>query len=119
MKASWLNPAEPESVLWYDYSNPEGAAAQTLAILAMAGVDQLRRFGDLVADLAALAAAGLRKLHGNGSPTISHFDPMASTSIAANPCPSPLKPIKPGAMRARLARTAQVLIRLLRPSGCP
>jgi hypothetical protein len=74
MEESWLNPAEPEPVLWYDYSNPEGAAAQTLAILAMAGVDQLRRFGDLVADLAAFAAAGLRKLHGNVSSTIRDHD---------------------------------------------
>jgi hypothetical protein len=64
LEESLLNPAEPEPVLWYDYSNSEGAAAQTLAILAMAGVDQLRRFGDLVADLAALAAAALRKFHG-------------------------------------------------------
>src|SRR5437762_14059175 len=28
MEESWLNPAKKKSVLWYDYSNPEGAAAQ-------------------------------------------------------------------------------------------
>jgi hypothetical protein len=37
----------------------EGAARQALTIGAVARVDQLRSFGDLIANLAALAAAGL------------------------------------------------------------
>jgi len=43
----------------------KGAARQTLAVLAVAGVDQLRGLGDPVAELAALAAAGLGKFHGD------------------------------------------------------
>jgi hypothetical protein len=39
----------------------------------MARVDQLRRFGDLVAELAALGAAGLLKLHANVSPAFAVF----------------------------------------------
>lgn len=42
-------------------------AGQTLAISAMAGVDLLRRFGDLVSDRSALAAAGLSKSSGSGN----------------------------------------------------
>ena len=46
-----------------DEPHREGAARQALAIGAVARVDQLRSFGDLVADLAALAAAALGKFH--------------------------------------------------------
>jgi hypothetical protein len=55
------------------HSDPqgEGAAGQTLTIGAVARVDQLRSFCDLVADFAALAAAGLRKVHGNASSHIA------------------------------------------------
>src|SRR5205814_10574456 len=63
LKRTRLDTAEPESPLGDDYAHREGAAGQPLAIAAMARVDQLRRFGDLVADLAALTSAGLWKLH--------------------------------------------------------
>jgi hypothetical protein len=62
---SWFNPAAMESTLRDHDPQAEGTARQTLAISAVARVDQLRLGGDLVADFAALAAAGLRKFHGN------------------------------------------------------
>ena len=63
-----LDPAELERALWDDDAHREGAARQALAIPTMARIHGLRRLGDLVADLPALAPAGLRKLHRNPSP---------------------------------------------------
>src|SRR5216683_588676 len=51
----------------HDHSaDPQGerAAGQALAIQAVAGIDRLRLFGDLVANLPALATACLWELHG-------------------------------------------------------
>src|SRR5437762_7334297 len=58
-----LDPAEPERPFRDHDAQREGAARQALAIGAVARIDQLRLFGDLIADRAALAAAGLRELH--------------------------------------------------------
>src|SRR5436190_15970806 len=58
-----LHPAEPECPFLDHDAQREGAARQALAIGAVARIDQLRLFGDLIADRAALAAAGLRELH--------------------------------------------------------
>jgi hypothetical protein len=58
-----LDPREAESFVGDDDSHTERAAREALAIRAVAGVDQFWFFGDLIADLAALAAARLRKLH--------------------------------------------------------
>src|SRR5215472_12316975 len=41
----------------------EGAAGHALAVGAVAGVDHDRRLGDLIAQRAALATAGLREFH--------------------------------------------------------
>jgi hypothetical protein len=49
--------------LGHDNAHREGAARQPLAIPAMARVDELREFGDLIANFTALATAGLRELH--------------------------------------------------------
>src|SRR5436190_19311034 len=58
-----LHPAEPECPFLDHDAQRERAARQALAIGAVARIDQLRLFGDLIADRAALAAAGLRELH--------------------------------------------------------
>ena len=63
LERSRRSPAETKGSLGHDDSHREGAAGQALAIGAVARVDQLRSFGDLVTNLAALTAAGLRKLH--------------------------------------------------------
>src|SRR5438270_12033568 len=54
---------EPGRPSWHHDAQRERAARQALAIGAVARIDQLRLFGDLIADRAALAAAGLRELH--------------------------------------------------------
>ena len=48
----------------------------------MTGIDGFRRFGNLVPHLAALAAAGLRKFHGNASS-------LTWSIIAINPTAGP------------------------------
>ena len=58
-----LGAAEPECPFGNHDAHAERAARQALAIGAVARIDQLRFFGDLVADRAALATAGLRELH--------------------------------------------------------
>src|SRR5205814_5811720 len=58
-----LHPAEPERPFRDHDAQRERAARQALAIGAVARIDQLRLFGDLIADRAALAAAGMRELH--------------------------------------------------------
>src|SRR6516164_3921236 len=58
-----LDPAQTKASLGHDDPYREGAAGQALTIGAVAGVNQLRGLGDLVANLAALTAAGLRELH--------------------------------------------------------
>src|SRR5438270_239376 len=58
-----VSPAEPERPFRDHDAQRERAARQALAIGAVARIDQLRLFGDLIADRAALAAAGLRELH--------------------------------------------------------
>jgi len=63
LERSRLNSAETKGSLGPNDPHREGAAGQALAIGAVAGVDQLRRLANLVAQLAALAAAGLRELH--------------------------------------------------------
>src|ERR1043166_494278 len=58
-----LGAAESERPLRDHDAHAERAARQALAIGAVARIDKLRLFGDLVADRAALATAGLRELH--------------------------------------------------------
>jgi len=65
-----LHPAEPERPFRDHDAQRERAARQALAIGAVARIDQLRLFGDLIADRAALATAGLRELH---RPLLSAF----------------------------------------------
>src|ERR1700686_4749088 len=62
-----LDPVEVEAVLRDNHPHREGAAGQARAIPAVAQIDRLRRFGDLVANFLALTAAGLGKVHGNTS----------------------------------------------------
>src|SRR5437588_5669460 len=62
-----LHPAEPERPFRDHDAQRERAARQALAIGAVARIDQLRLFGDLIADRVALAAAGLRELHRRSS----------------------------------------------------
>jgi hypothetical protein len=81
---SRLDAAEPKPALRHDDTEGEGAAGQTLAIPAMTRVDQHRAFSTLIANHAALAPAGLRKLHRNPSAQVafSEFDgPTTTTSI--------------------------------------
>ena len=58
-----LDTAEMKGGLRRDKPHGEGAARQALTIGAVARVDRLRSLGDLRANLAALAAAGLGKFH--------------------------------------------------------
>jgi len=58
-----LGAGEKESPVSDDYRHRERAAGQALALGAVACVDQPWCFGDLVTNLAALAAAGLWELH--------------------------------------------------------
>src|SRR5215472_16169887 len=60
---SRLDSAPTKGGLRHDKPHRECAARQALAIGAVARVDRLRSFGDLIANLAALAAAGLGKFH--------------------------------------------------------
>jgi hypothetical protein len=64
LEPSRLDPAETKRTLRDDNPHGERAARQALAV---ARVDQLRDLGDFAADLAALAAAGLWKFHGDVS----------------------------------------------------
>src|SRR5205814_5335650 len=63
LQGARLDPYEPESVVGNHHPQRERAARQALAIGAVACVNRLWCFGDLVADRAALAPAGLRKFH--------------------------------------------------------
>src|SRR5262249_23275321 len=65
---SRLDTAEAKGALGHDNPDREGAAGYPLTVGAVAGVNHLRRFGNLVAKLAAMAAASLRELHGSISP---------------------------------------------------
>src|SRR5215469_857816 len=65
---SRLDTAEAKGALGYDNPDREGAAGYPLTVGAVAGVNHLRRFGNLVAKLAAMAAASLRELHRSISP---------------------------------------------------
>jgi hypothetical protein len=96
LHCSRLYPREAETPGGNDDAHREGAAGQTLAIDARARVDQLRRFGDLIADLAALTAAGLWKFHGMTPPPFSGFC-NDSKPIAA-------KPAQPETWRRRSVR---------------
>src|SRR5437764_12213619 len=58
-----LNPAEPERPFRDHDAQRERAARQALAIGAVARIDQLRIFGDLIADRAALPAAVPPEIH--------------------------------------------------------
>src|ERR1700746_752142 len=63
LERSRLDSAEMKGGLGRDKPHGKGAARQALTIGALSRVDQLRSFGDLIANLAALAAAGLGKFH--------------------------------------------------------
>jgi pimeloyl-ACP methyl ester carboxylesterase len=58
-----LDPGQPERLVRNDNRDREGAAGHPLAVGAVTGVYETRCLGDLVAQLAALAAAGQRELH--------------------------------------------------------
>ena len=60
LDASRLNPAQTKGSLGYDNPHRESAAGYPLTVGAVAGVNLLRGLSDLVADLAAMTAAGLR-----------------------------------------------------------
>ena len=61
----WTRLACSETEAGFGEGDPqrEGTTRYPLTIDAMACADQLRNFGHVVADFAALAAAGQRKLH--------------------------------------------------------
>jgi hypothetical protein len=63
LERSRLDSAETKAGLRHDDTHGESATCQALAISAVTRVDQLRGFGDLVADRSALSAAGLWKFH--------------------------------------------------------
>jgi hypothetical protein len=62
VRQSRLDPAELIGGLCHDQPQGEGAAREALSIGAVARVDQLRSFGDLVANVAP-ASAALGKFH--------------------------------------------------------
>jgi hypothetical protein len=67
---SWLNPHEAEGGVGNDDRHRERATGQALAIDTVACVDRSWRFGDLIANLAAQAAASLWKFH---TDQLSHY----------------------------------------------
>jgi hypothetical protein len=69
----------------------KGAAGDCLTIGAVAGIDELRCLGDLVADGAASATAGLRELHrtallSSGGLTAAVSTPYSNCRIGCNSC---------------------------------
>jgi hypothetical protein len=59
----WFTASHPESVGINYYPDGERTAGKALAVRAVTRVNQVRRLRDLVAEPAALAAAGLWKSH--------------------------------------------------------
>src|SRR6266851_2250991 len=76
-----LEPHEAKSRVGDDDPDRERATRQALAVNPVACVNQLRCFGDLVADLAAQAAAGLRKFHSDYFSCHGATDRMARASF--------------------------------------
>ena len=73
LKLTWLKPRQGEPLLGDDDPQGKRTAGQALAIQAVAGIDRLRLFADLIANLPALATAALWELHGP-LPITQHAD---------------------------------------------
>jgi len=64
LKLTRLEPRQAKPPLGNDDPQRERTTGQALAIQAVAGIDRLRLFADLIANLPALATAALWELHG-------------------------------------------------------
>ena len=99
----WLALDELEGLGREHQRHRKGAAGDSLTIGAVAGIDELRRLGDLVAESAALATAGLWELYrpallSSGGLTAAVCTSYSNCRIGYNSCESEITLSEPAAI---------------------